>query len=196
LDAATGITLWTYKFTNYDSEEAVIADGRLFITQYFGVYCFGQSYPALTYYYTVTPVGVPFVIKLVETNATPSKTIGIDQLTTQKKINFTITGIENSYSTLNITIPNDMLGGPYTVKIDGALVSHTPYNNETHTSLYFTYYHTDKNPHSVEITGTTAIPEFPPTLIGAILIFTTLAATAFATKNIKHWRKENTCCSP
>ena len=196
LDAATGITSWTYKFTTYDSEEAVIADGRLFVTQYFGVYCFGQSYPALTYYYTVTPVGVPFVIKLVETNATPSKTIGIDQLTTQKKINFTITGIENSYSTLNITIPNDMLGGPYTVKIDGALVGHTPYDNGTHTSLYFTYYHTDKNPHSVEITGTTAIPEFPPTLTGAILIFTTLATTAFATKNIKHWRKENTRSSP
>jgi outer membrane protein assembly factor BamB len=147
LNATTGIILWKYKFTTYDSEEPVIADGRLFVTQYVGVYCFGQSYPALTYYYTVTPQGVPFVIRLVETNATPSSTIGIDQLTTQKKINFTITGIENSYSTFNITIPNDMLGGPYYVRIDGALISHTPTEeNATHTSLYFTYYHADKDP--------------------------------------------------
>jgi len=182
LDAETGMTLWTRKFTTYSPEEPIIADGRLFVSQYSGVHCLGESYPALTYYYTVNPVGSTFVIKLVETNSTPSQTISIDQLTTQKKINFTITGIENSYCTFNITIPNDMLGGPYFVRVDGALRSHTATPNATHTSLYFTYYSTDKNPHNVEIIGTTAIPEFSPTIALPLLITLSLIATAYTKK--------------
>ncbi|MGQ9506951.1 MAG: outer membrane protein assembly factor BamB family protein [Candidatus Bathycorpusculaceae bacterium] len=180
LNATTGITLWTYKFTTYNSEEPVIADGRLFVTQHLGVFCFGESYSELTYYYTATPVGAPFVIKLVEQNATPSSTISIDRLTTEKKINFTITGIENSYSKFNITIPNEMLGGPYYVRIDGALRSHTPTDNGTHTSLYFTYYHTDNNPHNVEITGTTVIPEFSSLMISSLLLILSLIALVLA----------------
>jgi hypothetical protein len=68
-----------------------------------------------------------------------------------------------------------MLDGDLNVTVDGAqpLYSAPPLNNGTHTSLYFTYNNTI--PHTVEITGTTVIPEFPTITILPMLIATLLA---------------------
>ena len=78
----------------------------------------------------------------------------------------------------NVTIPKDMLTAEdsWTVLVDGAYV--TPIVNEdaTDTYLYFAYNHSAK---TVEIIGTTAIPEFPSWIILLLLIAATLVAIIY-----------------
>lgn len=187
LDATTGFILWAYSFGSYSPETPIVADGRVFTSNYYGLYCFGTQYTPVTYYYTVTPSGHSYELELAIHNATPSMTMDINRLTTDKKLNYTIaTSIPNTYSTCNITIPNEMLGGPYTVRVDGALVSHTPVSSLTHSSLYFAYFHTDGNAHNVEITGTTVIQEFPSAAPLMILMTATLIAAMLTRKKIRN----------
>ena len=184
LNAADGITLWTYTFT-YTIDEPIVADGRIFVSQYYGLYCFGNPYPPVTYYYTVTPIPENTFIIRLDTNGTPSSQLGVAGLITLKKINYTIEGIVGTTGMSNITIPNAMLGGPYTVTVDGGVPTYQapPVDNGTHTSLYFTYL---QSSHMVEITGTTVIAEFPsPTIILPVLITASLIAVALA-KNRKN----------
>jgi outer membrane protein assembly factor BamB len=182
LNIDDGGIVWTYTFASYVPGEPIIADGRLFVTDYDTVYCFGAYYPPLTYYYTATPDGHTYVIELVIANATPSQTIDIGSLIALKKINYTVTGIDGTLGMCNITIPNEMLGGTYDVRINGGLPLDPPglvvtNINGTHTSLYFTYY---QSINAVVITGTTAIPEFSQTMILPLLIVTSLIALALA----------------
>jgi outer membrane protein assembly factor BamB len=184
LDINDGSIIWTYKFS-YTAYEPVIADGRLFVSSYYSLTAFGNYYPPQTYYYTVTPVtGLTYTIKLVIANATPSQTIQANLLATQKKMNFTVTGIDTTRGMTNITIPNEMLGGPYTVRIDGGLPSPSPIvvNNGTHSSIYFTY---AQSKHNIEITGTTVVPEFSPALMLPLLIAMSLAAVILARKKLR-----------
>jgi outer membrane protein assembly factor BamB len=182
LDMNDGHIIWTSNFGSYGPKEPVIADGRLFVTNYYAVYCFGNYYPPLTYYYTLKPLGHTYVIKLVIANATPGPLIDITQLITQKKIFYNLTGITDTWGMSNITIPNEMLGGTYTVKIDGgAPHSFTVYPGATNTTLYFTYY---QSFHTVEIQGTTAIPEFPSTVMLPLLMALSLIAVALAKKKL------------
>lgn len=180
LNATNRMTMWTYTF-GYTVGEPIVADGRIFVSEYYGLHCIGGPFPPVTYHYTVTPVpGYTFVIKL-ETNGTPSSQLGIGGLTTLKKINYTVEGIPGTTGMSNITIPNQMLGGPYTVTVDGGLPSYQapPLDNGTHTSLYFTYLH---SVHSVEIIGTTVILEFPSVIILPLLITVSLIVMALARK--------------
>jgi hypothetical protein len=70
----------------------------------------------------------------------------------------------------SVTIPVNLMSGPYTVKIDGVTILEEiePENNGTHAFLYFTYIH---SAHKVEI-----IPEFPLLLILPLFMITTLLA--------------------
>ncbi len=184
LDISDGSIIWTSTLS-YTPHEPVIADGRLFVGNYYGLTAFGNYYPPQTYYYTVTPVaGFTSTIKLVIANATPSQTIQTNLLATQKKMNFTITGIDYTQGMANVTILNEMLGGPYTVRIDGGLPSPSPVvvSNDTHSSIYFTYSHST---HNIEILGTTVIPEFSPALILPLLMVMSLAAVIFARKKLR-----------
>lgn len=181
LDINDGHIIWTHK-QDYHPYEPVVADGRLFVTNYYRLYCFGDYYPPLTYYYTVNPLGHTYIIKLVIANATPGPEIDITQLITQMKIYYSLTGITDTWGMSNITIPNEMLGGTYTVKIDGgAPHSFTVYPGAINTTLYFTYY---QSTHTVEIQGTTAIPEFPSTVILPLLMTLSLIVLALAKKKL------------
>jgi outer membrane protein assembly factor BamB len=185
LDIDDGHIVWTKNFESYIPYEPIIADGRLFVTDYYKVYCLGSYYPPLTYYYTVTPPGHSYVIKLVIANGTPSQTIDITRLINPPHaINYTVTGIDGTVGMCNITIPNEMLDGTYDVRINGALPLDPPglvvtHINDTHTSLYFTYY---QSINAIEITGTTAIPEFPSTIMLPMLMTLSLIAVALAKK--------------
>jgi outer membrane protein assembly factor BamB len=188
LDINDGGILWTYTFSN-TPDEPIVADGRLFVSTYYSMTAFGNYYPPQTYYYTITPVpGFTYTIKLVVANATPGQTIETSLLATQKKMNFTVTGIDGTAGMMNITIPNQMLGGPYTVKIDGSLPSPAPIvvNNgtgpDTYSSIYFTY---AQSTHNIEITGTTAIPELSPALMLPLLAAMSLAAVTLARKKLR-----------
>jgi len=93
-----------------------------------------------------------------------------------KTITFTSSWGSGTSAFSNVTIPNDLLGGPYTVTVDG--VDATPGSqpsNGTHSFLYITY--TTSTP-TIVITGTTVVPEFPTALLLPIFMATALTATA------------------
>lgn len=180
LDTSDGQILWTYTFP-YGAGEPIVADGRLFAPYYYGVVAFGSYYPPVTYDYPVSVASYDFNVRLVIANATPGQ-LGIGGLISQKKISYSLNGISGTRGMSNITIPNAMLGGPYTITVDGGLPDYQapPLDNGTHTSLYFTYAHSI---HTVEITGTTVIPEFPPSLILPLfMMMTLLVAIAYKRK--------------
>jgi len=89
-----------------------------------------------------------------------------------KKIGFNVTGETGTGGFTNVTIPMDLLGGPYMVLFDGVPAVPEPQEatNGTHTFLYFTYVHSS---HTVEIYGTTVAT--PP-----VAIFTTSTSLAVA----------------
>jgi len=90
-----------------------------------------------------------------------------------KKLLFNVAGSTGTYGFCNITIPNQLLGGPFTVTFDEQPLSEVlSLDNGTHTWLYFTY---PQSGHAIEITGTTVIPEFPsllPLLLMAMTLIT------------------------
>jgi outer membrane protein assembly factor BamB len=181
LDVTDGTTLWTYDFNPYYPEDPIVADGRLFVHTSPTTFCFGSPFPPVTYYYTVTPLlGYTYTVELT-LNATPSNQLNMAGLVTLKKISYSLTGIDGTTGMSNITVPNEMLGGPYTVTVDGGTPIDPPgvitSTNATHTSLYFTYMHSS---HLIEIVGTTVVPEYPMTNLLTLLIMTSLLAIALA----------------
>jgi outer membrane protein assembly factor BamB len=174
LAVADSTTVWSYEFPSSYPGSPVIADGRLFIVRNKYVYCFGSPYPPVTYHYPVTAGGENFVVTLV-VNATPGQ-LDTSAMITLKKISYTLEGIDGTVGMSNITIPNDMLGGPYIVTVDGGLPQYSapPIDNGTHTSLFFTYLH---SVHTIEIEGSTVIPEFASVLALPLVAIATLLAT-------------------
>lgn len=173
LDVSDGSMVWEATAAN-SFGRPVIADGRLFVIRNRYVCCFGSPYPPVTYNYAVSAGGQDFVIRLV-INATPGN-LDTTTLITLKKMSYTLEGIDGTIGMSNITIPNEMLGGPYIITVDGGLplYSAPPVDNGTHTSLYFTYF---QSVHTVEIEGTTVIPESPSLLILSLFTIATLLAT-------------------
>jgi len=97
-----------------------------------------------------------------------------------KKLMFNLTGPTETNGFCNITIHNQLLGGPFNVTFDGQTLSEIfSFDNGTHTSLYFTYV---QGKHGIEIVGTTVIPELPSFLLSFICITMTLAASIFGKK--------------
>jgi len=107
----------------------------------------------------------------------------------QKKISFTVEGFTGTEGICNVTIPKELLNAAPNEWM--VLVDNQPPTiliitwNSTHTFIYFTYTH---SAHTVEITGTQVIPEFPSTLTAlAIFMLTTLIATIFKNKKKTHF---------
>jgi hypothetical protein len=78
-----------------------------------------------------------------------------------------------------ITIPEEMLGGPYVLTVDGGGPSSIEtVSNGTHTTISFTYLHQSHDNHDIEIVGTSVIPEFSAITILTLLVTMTIAAVA------------------
>lgn len=94
---------------------------------------------------------------------------------TERKLSFNLTGtlLGHGMGFCNVTIPIVLLGGPYTLKIDNSTIlqDYNPSTNGTHAFLYFTY---ATSTHTVEVIGTTAIPEFPLFIIMPLFMMMTL----------------------
>jgi outer membrane protein assembly factor BamB len=189
LDADVGTTLWDRGWKWWPNlGNPVVADGRLWNNVYwdgdsysYTLYCTGAPFPPSTTYYIVNAGGSSFAIAL-ETNSTTTN-FNTAALETEGKISFNVQGIGTT-DMCNITLPDTMLSGPFNVTVDGEqpVYMTQPASNGTHTSLYFTY--NDTIPHTVEITGTNVIPEFPATAVLPMLI-TTLLMTLVQVKR-KH----------
>lgn len=66
--------------------------------------------------------------------------------------------INTNASGMGITIPQELLGSPYVVFVDGKQIDHTVDESDIyHTRMHFKF---DKTSKLIEIVGTTAIPEF------------------------------------
>jgi hypothetical protein len=99
-----------------------------------------------------------------------------------KELLFDVARTVSSYGFCNVTIPNRLLGGPFGVKCDGQTVSDVlSSGNSTHTCLRFIYAQTTS---SIEITGTTVIPEFSSAIILTLFVSLALIAVALIKKNV------------
>jgi outer membrane protein assembly factor BamB len=180
LNSTNGQAIWSSLFANAPNAP-IVADGNVFVNDPYYVHCIGDYFPPVTYYYTVTPPGAggeSFDIKLVIANATPSQTINTQLLMSLLKINYTVTGIDGTMGMSNITLPNRMLGGPYTVRVMGGLVpSPEVVDDGTHTSIYFTY---GQSINEIEIKGTTVVSELSPMIVLASLMIASAAIALLA----------------
>jgi hypothetical protein len=97
-----------------------------------------------------------------------------------KKILFNVTGTTGTSGFCNITMPNQLLGGPFNITFDEQPLSEVLlFDNGTHTWLYLTY---PQSAHRIEILGTTIIPEFPSAILLPLLISITIIAVALTRK--------------
>ncbi len=94
-----------------------------------------------------------------------------------KTISFNVEGPAGT-GFCNVTIPKSVLyasSGNWTVKIDGVTLPPSDFTvteNSEYAFIYFDYPHSQ---HSIEITGTTIVPEFQPNLLPPLLAAITLA---------------------
>jgi hypothetical protein len=111
---------------------------------------------------------------------------------TQAQISFNVTGDSVTSGYCNVTIPNNLLWGDFTVLIDGDPPTELLRNgNATHTSLYFTYEpQTTKN---VQIVGTEVIPEFPFFPILSLFMAIALLIVILYTRQVKNGNAGQSC---
>jgi outer membrane protein assembly factor BamB len=152
-NASTGAFLWTFILGNSGLTAPVVADGHVFAAAFNAVYCIGSAFPPVTNTYNLNVGGQTFTVTAL-TNST-MMSINTSNVTTAKNMSFTV---ESSQGTgmCNITLPNSMLGGPYSVTVGGQVPwsSSTTTLNASHTAIYFTYNGTGK--YTAQIIGTTA----------------------------------------
>ena len=90
----------------------------------------------------------------------------------EKKLTFNVTGPTATAGYCNITIPKSLLrDSPWKIVLNGTDITAEAFiaENETHSSIYFTYNHSISN---VQIIGTWVVPELSPqTMLTTILIF-------------------------
>jgi len=91
---------------------------------------------------------------------------------TAMMISFQLAGISQTVSYCNVTFPKELLGGPFTIKINNSTLEITNGISNGKTSLYFTF--NFNSTCDVKIIGTTVIPEFPNTILPIFLIVTLL----------------------
>ena len=90
-----------------------------------------------------------------------------------KTISFSFNNPDNASGFCRMSVPTTLLGGPYTLVLDGLPSTNlTERSDGTLSFLYFTY----SGVHSVEVKGTSVVPEFP----SIFLVFLLVAVTAWA----------------
>ena len=97
-----------------------------------------------------------------------------------KQLSFNVTGSTGTTGFCDVTIPDNLLWGEFSLYLNGSpLVKDMDYTqtyNGTHYTFHINYTHST---HTIEITGTEAIPEFPSALTLLLFMITTLIAVVF-----------------
>ena len=105
---------------------------------------------------------------------------GITFIQPQGVLTFNVTGMENTTSFCNITIPRELLDSPpssWLILVGGETADYIVTQNDTHSSLWFNITHSQSTL-GVEVFGETVIPEFPIAIIPALFIVLTLLGVA------------------
>jgi parallel beta-helix repeat protein len=105
---------------------------------------------------------------------------------TSKKLCFNVTGPAETNGFCNVSIPQNLLWGDFSLLINGFPlvegVNYTKTYNDTHYTFYITYTHSK---HIIEIMGTAAIPEFPSAIIPPLLMVLSMVAVVFARRKLR-----------
>jgi len=103
-----------------------------------------------------------------------------------KQLAFNIKGPESIEGVCTVAIPNELLGGDFTVIFDGEPLDHGYSQNSTHAFIDFGY---TPGLHEVSVIGTTVIPEFQSSLIIALFMTSiVLAVVVYTRKRSTHSR--------
>jgi parallel beta-helix repeat protein len=126
---------------------------------------------------TVGDVNVPVVIV---TNSSISEFVFSK---TSQQVSFNVTGPTGTSGVCNISIPEDLLWGDFSVYLNGALLvedaDYTQTYNGTHNIFYITYSHSS---HKIEITGTEVIPELSSLVFLSTFVMTTVVFIIYGKK--------------
>jgi len=95
---------------------------------------------------------------------------------THATIDFDVIGKAETQGFCRIRVPRALINGSYVVKFNGGIITYPqvrelPCSDETHGYFYINYAHSE---HTIEISGTTTIPEFPSILILLTFMIATL----------------------
>ena len=100
-------------------------------------------------------------------------------------IRFTVTGENGTAGFCRVTVPKGMLYSEtgWSVMVDVQPVTHNIWEDAENTYIYFTYDHSSK---TVEIAGTSVIPEFPSWTSILIILFAVLAVAVVYKRKLQH----------
>lgn len=102
-----------------------------------------------------------------------------------EKIRFDVRGPSDTVGYCNVTIPKNLLrGDPWKIFLNSTNITSQAIitENQTHTSIYFTYVH---GTYEAKIYGTEVIPEFPTAIVLLLFIAFTVCTIVLKEK-IKH----------
>ena len=112
--------------------------------------------------------------------------------TTSKKLGFNVTGPAGAGGFCNISIPVTLLWGDFSLFINGVPlvegVDYTKTYNGTYYIFHITYTHSE---HTIEISGTEVIPEFPSAIILPLIMVLSTVAAVFAKKAVKKGKSKS-----
>jgi lysozyme len=126
------------------------------------------------------------------TMATNSTVQNFEFNQTAKEIAFDVKGLSGTVGYCNITIPDDLLWGTFSVYMDGSMLKegmdYVREYNGTHYTFHITYNHSS---HTIEIRGTEVIPEFPSALILSLFMLFAMFALVLRKKTSKKTKNIN-----
>jgi len=134
-----------------------------------------------------TPVTRVFVTHTLEVSVHSNSSISaFDFNEVIKQLSFNVTGPSGTKGFCNVSIPDDLLWGEFSVYENDSLltedVDYTQVYNGTHYTFNLAYVHST---HVIKIVATEAIPEFPSFLIVALFMITTLLAGIVYKRKLK-----------
>ena len=103
-----------------------------------------------------------------------------------KQISLSVSGSNGTSGFCDVTIPDDLLWGSFSLNLDGfPLVEDVDYT-QTHNSTYYNFHITySDSAHMIEIVGSDAIPEFPSWIILPTFMVATLVAAILYRKKLR-----------
>ncbi len=173
LNAFNGNPIWSYESEGNIQSSPAISDGLLFVGSDDGnLYAIGT--PTIQSFNAGTWDDITYYVS-IHSNSTVANFLFTQSL---KQISFDIEGQSGTTGFCNVTIPKNLLDGPYAAMADESQpLEVAEQSNDSHNFLYFSYSH---SLNTIRIEGTEVIPEFQTWIL--VMFVTTLTVTLFVYK--------------
>jgi len=169
----TGVDLFTVSYQNFTGSDG-IGDTPYIIDDYnqdnhplMGMFCsFNTSYD--------------YQVGIISNSFVSDFNFGLIN-TTHASLSFNVTDETGTQGFCRICIPKALINGSYVVKFNEEFITYPqvrelPCSNETHEYFYINYTHSE---HTIEISGTTTIPEFPSLILLPLFAIAMLLTAVF-----------------